>query len=90
MLFYFMIVFRFVLRWINAASPDHVMREKIDGVDEAISGDLVTSVSSKNSQREWTFLLKTPRKLMAVALLQDAHRNHFSLRYKWYSFIYLT
>lgn len=56
------------------------MKDKIEGVEESISGNLTTTVSSKNSQREWTFLLKTTKRIRAVALLQDAHRNHFSLR----------
>lgn len=69
-----------IFRWVNASSPDHVMSERIEGIEEDISGDLITSVSSKVSQREWTFLLKTTLKLRAVALLQDAHRNHFSIK----------
>lgn len=56
------------------------MKEKIDGVEETVSNDLVTTVSSKVSKREWTFVLKTKRMLKAVALLQDAHRNHFKLK----------
>lgn len=56
------------------------MKEKIDGVEETVSNDLVTTVSSKVSKREWTFVLKTKRMLKAVALLQDAHRNHFLLK----------
>lgn len=56
------------------------MKDKVEGVEESISSDLVTTVSSKNSHREWTFLLKTNKKIKAVALLQDAHRNHFSLK----------
>lgn len=56
------------------------MKEKIDGVDETCSNELVTTVSSKVSKREWTFVLKTKRMLKAVALLQDSHRNHFMLK----------
>lgn len=56
------------------------MKEKLDGVEENCSADLITTVSSKVSKREWTFVLKTKRLLKAVALLQDAHRNHFSLK----------
>lgn len=56
------------------------MKEKIDGVEETCSNELVTTVSSKVSKREWTFVLKTKRMLKAVALLQDAHRNHFMLK----------
>lgn len=64
-------------KWVNAPSPDRIMSERIDGVEETISNDLVTTVSSKASKRDWTFVLKTKRPLHAVALLQDAHRNHF-------------
>lgn len=65
---------------MSAATPDRIMKEKIDGVEETVSNDLVTTVSSKVSKREWTFVLKTKRMLRAVALLQDAHRNHFLLK----------
>lgn len=65
---------------MTASSPDKVMREKIDGIDETCSNELVTTVSSKVSKREWTFVLKTKRMLKAVALLQDAHRNHYQLK----------
>lgn len=56
------------------------MRERIDGVEETCSDDLVTTVSSKVSQKEWNFTLQSTMPLRAVALLQDAHRNHFVLR----------
>lgn len=56
------------------------MREKIDGVEESCSNELITTVSSKVSKREWPFVLKTKRMLKAVALLQDAHRNHFMIK----------
>lgn len=56
------------------------MKDKLEGVEEFKTGNLSTTVSSKNSQREWTFLLKTKKRIKAVALLQDAHRNHFSIR----------
>lgn len=68
-------------RWLQSASPDRVMRERVDGVDDACSKDLVTTVSSKVSEREWRFTLRTTLSLRAVALLQDAHRNHFYLRH---------
>lgn len=63
-----------------APSPDKIMKEKIEGIEETCSNELVTTVSSKVSKREWTFVLKTKRMLKAVALLQDAHRNHFMLK----------
>lgn len=70
----------YIYRWLQAASPDRVMRERVDGVEDACSGELVTTVSSKVSQREWTFTIRTSLPMRAVALLQDAHRNHFYLR----------
>lgn len=68
------------VRWLQSASPDRVMRERVDGVKDSCSDELVTTVSSKVSQREWTFTLDTTLPLRAVALLQDAHRNHFFLK----------
>lgn len=65
---------------MSATTPDRVMKEKIDGVDTTVSNELVTTVSSKVSKREWTFVLKTRRLLKAVALLQDAHRNHYMIK----------
>jgi hypothetical protein len=70
----------FLFRWVQAPSPEKVMREKLDGVEESCTDCLVTTVSSKVSHREWIFTLHTCRFLRAVALLQDAHRNHFFLR----------
>lgn len=67
-------------RWVQAPSPEKVMREKVEGVEDSCSHDLVTTISSKVSKREWSFVLKTKRYLKAVALLQDAHRNHFVLK----------
>lgn len=69
-----------IFRQVSASAPDKIMNEKIDGVEETVSNDLVTTVSSKVSKSEWTFVLKTKRMLKAVALLQDAHRNHFMLK----------
>ncbi|XP_066992775.2 probable helicase with zinc finger domain isoform X2 [Anabrus simplex] len=68
-------------RWVQAPSPEKVMREKLSGVEEICTDDLMTTVSSKVSQREWSFTLRTHHPLRAVALLQDAHRNHFFLKY---------
>lgn len=63
-----------------APTPDKIMRERVDGIEETCSNELITTVSSKVSERDWTFALKTKRQLKAVALLQDAHRNHFALK----------
>lgn len=57
------------------------MRESLDCVIESHDCDLVTTVESKTSNREWTFVLETTSSLQAVALLQDTYRNHFSLKH---------
>ncbi|XP_059608674.1 probable helicase with zinc finger domain [Phlebotomus argentipes] len=67
-------------KWLQAPSPEKVMKERVEGVEETCSNELVTTVSAKVSKRDWMFVLKTKRLLRAVALLQDAHRNHFSLK----------
>lgn len=56
------------------------MREKIEGVEDSCNSELVTTVSSKTSKREWVFMLRTKKPLRAVALLEDAHRNHFVIK----------
>lgn len=67
-------------RWVQAPSPERVMKEKLDSIDDMCSGDLVTTMSSKHSKRDWTFTIRCQRPVNAVALLQDAHRNHFALK----------
>lgn len=68
-------------KWIQSTAPEKVMCEKVDGIEATCEQDLVTSISSKTSKREWVFVLKTSEKtLKAVALLQDAHRNHFAIK----------
>lgn len=64
-------------KWIQASNPDKVMKERLEGVEDSCSSDLVTTVASKTSKCEWVFTLKTKKNLKAVAMLQDAHRNHF-------------
>nr|XP_014088469.1 probable helicase with zinc finger domain [Bactrocera oleae]XP_014088470.1 probable helicase with zinc finger domain [Bactrocera oleae]XP_014088471.1 probable helicase with zinc finger domain [Bactrocera oleae]XP_014088473.1 probable helicase with zinc finger domain [Bactrocera oleae]XP_014088474.1 probable helicase with zinc finger domain [Bactrocera oleae]XP_014088476.1 probable helicase with zinc finger domain [Bactrocera oleae]XP_036214251.1 probable helicase with zinc finger domain [B len=66
-------------RWIQATAPERIMCEKVDGVEVRCEQELVTSISSKSSKREWIFVLKSTRVLRAVALLQDAHRNHYAI-----------
>ncbi|XP_067648510.1 probable helicase with zinc finger domain [Eurosta solidaginis] len=66
-------------RWIQATAPERIMCEKVEGVEVRCEQELVTSISSKSSKREWVFVLKSSRVLRAVALLQDAHRNHFAI-----------
>ncbi|CAD7005795.1 unnamed protein product [Ceratitis capitata] len=66
-------------RWIQATAPERIMCEKVDGVEVRCEQELVTSISSKSSKREWIFVLKTTRMLRAVTMLQDAHRNHYAI-----------
>ncbi|KAL7735007.1 hypothetical protein ACLKA6_011271 [Drosophila palustris] len=67
-------------RWIQATAPERVMCERVADVEATCEQQLVTSISSKTSKREWLFQLETARPLKAVALLQDAHRNHFAIK----------
>lgn len=67
-------------KWTQASSPEKILKEKLEYVEETCSNELVTTVSSKVSKRDWTFVLKTKRLLKAVALLQDAHRTHFTIK----------
>uniref|UniRef100_A0A1B0BWL6 C3H1-type domain-containing protein n=1 Tax=Glossina palpalis gambiensis TaxID=67801 RepID=A0A1B0BWL6_9MUSC len=68
-------------RWIQSTAPEKIMCEKIVGIEAVCEQDLVTSISSKSSKREWIFVLKTAgNPLRAVALLQDAHRSHFGIK----------
>lgn len=68
-------------RWIQSTVPEKIMAEKVEGIEAMCEQDLVTSISSKTSKREWIFVLRTNNKtLKAVALLQDAHRSHFAIK----------
>ncbi|XP_017861405.1 PREDICTED: probable helicase with zinc finger domain [Drosophila arizonae] len=67
-------------RWIQATAPERIMCEKVADIEAKCEQQLVTSISSKTSKREWLFQLETLRPLKAVALLQDAHRNHFAIK----------
>lgn len=57
------------------------MKEKLEGVEVTCSNDLNLTVSSKTCKRDWIFVLKTTKLLKAVALLQDEHRTHFSIKH---------
>lgn len=57
------------------------MRNKLDCVEVTCSNELNLTVSSKTCKREWIFVLKTKNLLKAVALLQDEHRTHFSIKH---------
>lgn len=67
-------------KWVNAAAPDHVMRESIDGVDDSCQSSLSIVISSKESKENWQFTLQTKKELKAVALVQDAYRSHFTIK----------
>lgn len=55
------------------------MQSKLEYVQDGCCSDLATTVSSKNSEKIWTFVFTTNRPLHAVALLEDTHRNHFGI-----------
>ena len=65
----------------QSTNPEKIMRERLEGVDVTCSNELNLTVSSKTCKREWIFVLKTTKVLKAVALLQDEHRTHFSIKH---------
>lgn len=65
----------------QSTNPEKIMKERLDGVDVTCSNELNLTVSSKTCKREWIFVLKTTKLLKAVALLQDEHRTHFSIKH---------
>ncbi|KNC33902.1 hypothetical protein FF38_11029, partial [Lucilia cuprina] len=40
-------------RWIQSTVPEKIMSEKVEGIEAQCEQDLVTSISSKSSKREW-------------------------------------
>ncbi|CAH1397953.1 unnamed protein product [Nezara viridula] len=66
-------------RWSQTPEPAEVMRENLEGVEDACSSTLGATMSSKESRHSWTFTLTCQKPLRAVALLQDTYRNHFFL-----------
>ncbi|KAF5278870.1 hypothetical protein FQR65_LT03559 [Abscondita terminalis] len=66
-------------KYMQAASPNLVMQEKLDYVEDTCCSNLITTVLSKSSVKQWTFTLKTNRPLHAIALLHDMHRNYFAI-----------
>lgn len=66
-------------KWIDSLNPSDVMKDKLEYVKDNCCSELMTTVSSKNSKREWNFSFLAELPLQAVALLQDTHRNHFKL-----------
>lgn len=66
-------------KFINSSTPDKVMNESVAGV-ELDCPVLNIVISSKVSKENIKFTLKTTKELRAVALLQDAYRNHFSIQ----------
>lgn len=66
-------------KWTNSSNPDTVLHDNLKDVEDICSSPLSTTMTSKNSSHEWLFTLKSQRKLIAIALMQDTHRNHFDL-----------
>lgn len=67
-------------KWIESPNPDQIIRDNLDYLNVTCSSEYATTVSSKNSKKEWTFTFTTDRNLCAVALLEDTHRNHFEIK----------
>lgn len=65
----------------DSTNPEKIMKNKLDCVEVTCSNELNLTVSSKTCKREWIFVLKTKKLLKAVALLQDEHRAHFSIKH---------
>lgn len=65
----------------QSTHPEKIMKERLDSVEVTCSNELNLTVSSKTCKREWIFVLKTTKVLKAVALLQDEHRTHFSIKH---------
>jgi hypothetical protein len=65
----------------QSTNPEKIMKERLDSVEVTCSNELNLTVSSKTCKREWIFVLKTVKILKAVALLQDEHRTHFSIKH---------
>lgn len=65
----------------QSTNPEKIMKERLESVEVTCSNELNLTVSSKTCKREWIFVLKTNKTLKAVALLQDEHRTHFSIKH---------
>jgi hypothetical protein len=65
----------------QSTNPEKIMRERLESVEVTCSNELNLTVSSKTCKREWIFVLKTTKVLKAVAMLQDEHRTHFSIKH---------
>lgn len=66
-------------RWIETSNPNEIMQNKLEHVQDSCCSDLTTTVSSKNSEKIWNFSFLSSTALHAIALLEDAHRNHFAI-----------
>ncbi|KAB0792538.1 hypothetical protein PPYR_14497 [Photinus pyralis] len=66
-------------KYLQTSNPQQIMVEKLDYVQDTCCGNLVTTVLSKSSAKQWNFTLKTNRSLHAIALLHDMHRNYFTI-----------
>ncbi|KAF5286682.1 hypothetical protein FQA39_LY16165 [Lamprigera yunnana] len=66
-------------KYMQAANPNTIMQDKLDYVEDTCCSDLITTVLSKSSVKQWNFTLKTNRSLHAIALLHDMHRNYFAI-----------
>lgn len=66
-------------KWAQTTNTSAIMRDKLDDIHDSYSCPLSATVTSKTSHHQWIFTITTQKNLRAVALLQDTHRNHFSI-----------
>ncbi|KAK3911193.1 putative helicase with zinc finger domain [Frankliniella fusca] len=67
-------------KWSHSSNPDCILREKVDYAEDSVAENQLTTTVSKDSRTDWIFLVKTSKVLRAVALLQYADRNQFSIK----------
>ncbi|XP_026274048.1 probable helicase with zinc finger domain [Frankliniella occidentalis] len=67
-------------KWSHSSNPDCILKEKVDYAEDSIAENQLTTTVSKDSRTDWIFLVKTSKILRAVALLQYADRNKFSIK----------
>ncbi|GFX75481.1 probable helicase with zinc finger domain [Trichonephila clavipes] len=68
-------------KWLTAPNPSLIMTDHLDSVVVNVEPEMNLTVPEKNCCREWTFRLTTKASLRHVALLYEAHRNHFKINF---------
>ncbi|KAJ1529194.1 hypothetical protein ONE63_005999 [Megalurothrips usitatus] len=67
-------------KWSHTSNPDSILKEKVDYAEDAVTENQLTTTISKDCKTDWTFLIRTTKTLRAVALLQFADRNRFTIK----------